>query len=968
MRLSKLALIPVIILFLLPAVKSSAQFSYDIIVNNTNGELKLTVKDAATNEPMPWVTVYLTHPGDTVITNFALSDEKGNVKIKDIPAGRYEVNAEFIGYLPYRKEHTLKGWQTDLGIVKLKENPEYIDAATISAVGNPIVVKKDTIEYNASSFKVGENAMLEDLLKRMPGMEVAQDGSVKVNGEAVDKITVGGRTFFFNEPSLAVKNLPAKIVNKIRVIDKDKESASFSGISGKDDKEKVMDVELKEEYKKGWFGNAKAGGGSTLTPKSDDPLIDSRGGLYNATAMVSAYGEKDQVVILANALNAEESGSGQIYIFRNESQMNGLLSNASGLTTSRLFGANYNTDRIRGCETDASVSYKHQGKDGASTRFRTSWQPSGQDLFTQSTNLVEGQEDGLTVNFGIKNIKRKKAYVNFNTSFSYTDGYRANSQTSETDDAIGNQLNSSSSNTFNTLKSFTSLSDISTGIKNLGKKDRSLSFNAGYDIRFDTGNRTENTRAITSNFQEIKNLTYDIDNDYVSCYGRLAYVEPFGNRWKLRLSFIGNYLSRTDSQDAFSPEGVADDYYSSQTDNRYLKGEGQLLMQYKNDTTDVQFGLSCEVFKNETVSKSLGTVSETGKGDWQVDLAPFLNYRYNAGNNNFSLYYSGNGRQVQSSSLKPVLDITNPVIIRTGNIYLKPSFSHFLNLAYSFNNREKFTFFRIYGYANLSSRDEVEASWFDDSGIRYSVPVNAKKPSLSISLNPTFNRIFGKTKHFSITLYGRASYNSTTSYQAASRLPGLDTESFNYYDFIAGFYGNSKGDKFYSGDSGFSQSRSTTLRWSASASLKYSIDKLDLSIGMSAANAVSRYSLNKSSNLSTWDFKPTFNAMYQPGRGWEFKTDLSYNFYRGYSNGFGSPEWNWNIKAAKTIKKFTLSLSVDDVLNQTRNLRRSSNYEYSEDVYSKILGRFFLASVSFNFGKMNSAKNAKVQNAMWNMM
>ena len=98
MRLSKLALIPFIILFLLPAVKSSAQFSYDIIVNNTNGELKLTVKDAATNEPMPWVTVYLTHPGDTVITNFALSDEKGNVKIKDIPAGRYEVNAEFIGY------------------------------------------------------------------------------------------------------------------------------------------------------------------------------------------------------------------------------------------------------------------------------------------------------------------------------------------------------------------------------------------------------------------------------------------------------------------------------------------------------------------------------------------------------------------------------------------------------------------------------------------------------------------------------------------------------------------------------------------------------------------------------------------------------------------------------------------------------------------------------------------------------
>lgn len=810
--------------------------------------------------------------------------------------------------------------------------------------------------------------MLEDLLKRMPGMEVAQDGSVKVNGEKVDKITVGGRTFFFNEPSLAVKNLPAKIVDKIRVIDKDKEDASFTGISSKNDKVKVMDVELKEEYKKGWFGNAKAGGGSTLTKKNADPLIDSRGGLYNANAMASAYGEKDQVVILGNAMNAEDRDASQVYIFRSESQLNGLLSSTSGLTTSRLFGANYNTDRIRGCETDASASYKHLGKDGASTRFRTSWQPSGQDLFTQSTNLVEGQEDGLTVNFGIKNKKQKKAYVNFNTSFSYTDGYRADSQSSATDDAIGNPLNSSSSSTFNTLRSFSSLGDISAGVKKLGKKDRSITFNAGYDIRFDTGDRTENTRTVTADFVEVKDLIYDIGNDYLSGYARLGYVEPFGNRWKMKLSFTGNYISRTDTQDAFSPDGVADDYYSSQTDNRYLKGQGQLLMQYKNDTTDVQFGVSCEVYKNETLSNSLGTVSETGKGDWRVDWAPFLNYQYNAGRNRISIYYAGTGRQVESSSLRPVLDITNPARLKTGNIYLKPSFRHSLSMSYTFNNREKFTFFRLYSYATMSSRDAVEALWFDDSGIRYSVPVNAEKPTLSISLSPSFNRVFGERRHLTFSLYGNASFNTRTTYQALSRMPGMDIENFNYYDFISGFYGNSHGDKFYSGESGFSESRSTTLRWSATANLKYSIDKLDLTIGMYASNAVSRYSLNKSSNISTWDFKPRLDALYQPGRGWEIRTDLSYNFYLGYSNGFGTPEWNWNIKAAKTIKKFTLSLSVCDVLNQTRNLRRTSSYEYSEDVYSKILGRFFLASISFNFGKMNAAKNAKVEDAMWKMM
>ena len=122
----------------------------------------------------------------------------------------------------------------------MKVNPEYLDVATVSAIGNPIVIKKDTIEFNASSFRVGENAMLEDLIKKMPGMEVSSDGSVTLNGEKIDKITVGGKTFFFNDPTAALRNLPAKIVEKIKVIDKTKDAAEASGIVTKDDKEKVM--------------------------------------------------------------------------------------------------------------------------------------------------------------------------------------------------------------------------------------------------------------------------------------------------------------------------------------------------------------------------------------------------------------------------------------------------------------------------------------------------------------------------------------------------------------------------------------------------------------------------------------------------------------------------------------------------------------------------------------------------------
>ena len=131
--------------------------------------VRLAIKDAKTAEPISWVSVYLVPIGDTTITHFALSDEKGNVLLKEVPVGRYEVNAEMIGYTPHKKEYGVQAhWEAyDLGIIRLEEKPEYIDAASISAVGNPIIVKKDTIEFNAAAFTVGENAMLEDLLKKM---------------------------------------------------------------------------------------------------------------------------------------------------------------------------------------------------------------------------------------------------------------------------------------------------------------------------------------------------------------------------------------------------------------------------------------------------------------------------------------------------------------------------------------------------------------------------------------------------------------------------------------------------------------------------------------------------------------------------------------------------------------------------------------------------------------------------------
>ena len=375
-------------LFETAAVFAQSIVSFDMIQRNRNINVKLTLKDDSTSEPLSWATVYLIPAGDTTITHFAISDDKGNAVLEEVPVGKYELTAEIIGYLPHRQTCTFKHWEEDLGIIRMKENPEYIEASKITAAGNPVLIKKDTIEYNASSFKVGENAMLEDLLKKMPGMEVSDDGSVTVNGEKVEQITVGGKTFFFNDPNAALKNLPAKIVDKIKVIDKKSEEAEFTGISTKDDKKKIMDVELKDEYTKGWFGNAKIGGGSTLVPKGEDGLSDRRGLLYNGNAMATGYTEKDQVVFIGNAYNATEPGAGAVIVTYGGEQDD--YSSMDGLATNAKAGLNFNSDRIKGFTSTISADYSYGTKDSKRRTARTSFRTDATDILSDGTYSGDG--------------------------------------------------------------------------------------------------------------------------------------------------------------------------------------------------------------------------------------------------------------------------------------------------------------------------------------------------------------------------------------------------------------------------------------------------------------------------------------------------------------------------------------------------------------------------------------------------
>lgn len=950
-------------LLLISAGLNAQVISFDMVQRNRNLNVKLTLQDAKTSEPISWASVYLIPQNDTTITHFALSDDKGDVVLKEVPVGKYELNAEMIGYIPHKKVYTFKNWSEDLGIIKLEENAEYIEAAKVSAAGNAIMVKQDTIIYNASSFKVGENDMLADLLKKMPGMEVGSDGSVTVNGEKVDKITVGGKTFFFDDPTAALSNLPAKIVDKIKVVDKDKDAAEFTGISTKDDKEKVMDVELKEEYTKGWFGNAKLGGGTTLTQKGKDELVDDRRLLYNGNAMVSGYTEKDQVVFIGNAFNATEPGSQTfaIYGFGDEDSDFAAM---KGLNSSAQAGINYSTERIKGFESTISVNYKNNGKDAATRSARTSFQNEGPELHTDGTYSGLGNENSVTANIDIKNKEQKKYMLYINPTFKYSDSKVNTSSQSRTYSEEG-ELNSSLSDISSRSKTFRTYGWAGGGIKDIGKKRRSLTLDLSYSYSDMNGWRKEMSQTMLNGTPSLKDLSYDNERSSYDFDAELSYTEPIGEKWAVQTRLTSGVSNSLTEKNAYNADGSSNDYYTSRSHNNYLHEQARLLMQYGNDTLKAQFGLSAEAVKNVISARSLGKETVTGQDEWLMNWAPFASIRYNRNSHDASLYYSGMARQTSGSYTTPTLNISNPIQISAGNIYLQPSFSHHLSAAYSTNNRETFSFFNINLYGSLNTNSMVYASWFDEPGVRYAVPVNSQRPEITTTLYTSYNRPLGQDRKFTFSASAWGTIMSGTSYQAKGRLAGLDLLNFDYNGFMEGFWGNAAGDRFYSGESGFGESRTDTYNWGVMLSFKYSIEKLDATLKGSTNNRISRYTLDPSANINTWSSSVGGNIIYSPGKDWELKTDLSYIFYNGYTSGFGKPEWQWNMSVSKSIKSVTLSLKAADILNQTRSLQRTTSAEYMEDVYSNVLGRYFLFSVSFNFGKMNSKKNSRVEAAMW---
>lgn len=952
------------------AAAASAQvFSIDMLNNVRNIKVGVTVKDKTNGESMPWTSCYLIPVGDTTITHFTITANDGTATFGEVPVGKYTVNVEMMGYLPYRKDHDFSREYGEVDIeVALEADAEYLEAATVSAVGNAITIKKDTIEYNAASFHIGQNDMLIDLIKKMPGFEVGKDGTVKNNGETVDKITVGGRTFFFGNNSAALNNLPAQIVDKIKVIDKKTDIAEFTGVGTSLDREKVMDVELKDDYKTGRFGSLKMAGGATVNPDADkQPLVKDNSPVFNGNGMFTTYSEKDQLVLIGSAQNYQDLSEGVVVVIA-EDDMDSAIDMMSGITTSATAGANINTTRLKGFESTAQVTYNLKHVDNAEQSHSQSFQPGEADLLSDNSFTSASDNNSVGLNLEARKTNTSKWTLNTNHTIKFS---KSSSNRVESNSTYNDFTSlQSESVTNSSSKGISASGNLNAGLRSKKKSGRNITTNFNYSAGANDGESSEISSTVSTQ-TSTRNLLYDNQSRSYSLGGTLGYTEPLTSKFKFQEAFRGSWSGRESDKDAMNGQTLQhDDYFSSWSRSDALSFSSRSTLQYTQGANNLVFG--AELTERNTVirSRSMGMDKTTGEDEWNLIISPFLNYSfYNSEGMNIMIYTSGGNSAPSASNLSTVLDVSNPVQFSTGNVYLRPSHYQTTSINFTKNDRKTFGYYSAYAYVRNGMNQTVQASWFDQEGKRYSIPVNTRKPSMSVDGVFTIRQPVGKSRKFTVSVSGATSIESNTSYQATKRLEGMNISAFDYQAFMNDFWGtDAKGDRFYNGASGFAESVTKEYTLRGIAGLRYSSGGLDIRVSAEQDWNKSLYSLDASANRRTSTTTYELEASYTSKEGWEFSTDLSRYEYRGYSAGYDKPYNLLNVSASKDFGKFNVYLKGNDLLGQTRSLSRTVSQDFIKDTYQLALRRMVVIGISFRFGKADAAKNNVAQSALLNTL
>ena len=897
------------LLMLLMILFSPMAFAQQSGVNVTG-----SVVEQGSDTPIEQATVRLLNVKDSAMVRGVVSARNGSFTLKNVKKGSYLLHITFIGYDPLYQPLQITGKKNPVNVGKLELSDGAIELGEAVVIGKApeVTVRNDTVEYNADSYKVTEGSVLEDLLKKMPGVEVDSEGKITVNGKEVKKVMVDGKEFFSDDPKVASKNLPAKMIDKLQVLDKKSDMAQMTGFDDGEE-ETVINLTVKPGMKQGWFGNAYGGYGSKDR--------------YEGNAMVNRFVNNDQITFMGGANNTNNMGFSDLASTMFSGMgggggRRGGFGAGSGITSSGNAGLNFSKEfKPDKLTLGGNTRYSHSDNDARSKSDRQNILPGDSSSYDNSEAMSRTKSDNFGVDFRLEWKPDTMTQLIFRPSFSLSHSMNDNFSDATTLDNERDTVNTNKSSNYSESNGYNlnASIDFSRKLNNKGRVFSATLSGGNSDSYSDGMNRSD--IVYFNQTDALKNSIIDqrsrYDNKGFNYRAYVSWVEPIGHNNFIQATYSISQrkqeaLKNVYNQDADGIYNVLDSAYSQSYRNNFISQRASLSFKSQRAKFNYTIGLNLD----PSYSSSENFVGDTTLSKITrkvVNLSPMAQFNYMFDKRtNLRIMYNGRTSQPSMTQLQPVADISDPTNITIGNPDLNPRYTNNVFIRFQQFTPEKQRAFMIMANGSYIINDIVSyTSYNQETGVKTTTYKNVNgnySGNVRMMLNTPL-----KNKKFSINSMTMASFANSNGY--------INEEKNTNRNLILSERG---GIDF----------RSSYLDLGVNGNIRY--------------NATSN-SLQKENNQNTFNYGAGgYTTIYLP-LNFKIESDVNWSTNSGYGDGFKQNEVLWNASASKSFLKNnqgTLRFKIYDILRQRSNISRSVTASYIQDSEYNTLGSYFMVHLS----------------------
>lgn len=913
--------------------------------HNLSGTI-LSKTDGAPVE-MATIRLFSYHPTaqgtDSTLVQGAQTTYDGIFILNNIRQGEYKLIISSVGFAEITKTIQMPNHDLDMPTIRLEEQVQHLAEVSVQGRAAEMTVKGDTIEYNTAAYQVSETATVEELLKKMNGVEVDKEGNVTINGEEIKGVRIDGKKFFGDDVQTATKNIPAEMIEKIQVIDEKSEMAKLTGFED-DETERIINLSLKKNRKKGVFGNYSGAVGADMVADNGkwfdyDSHFLENDARYNANIFTNLLLGESQTTIIGGANNTNE--------IRSRRGRGWFGGQNAGITASENLGVNTNIDLTGKLEKkddktefllggDATIN--HSTNDTRTQSQKESYSEEAtyidQDSTQKMTNAWDAQMR-LEMEYQIDSMN--KIILRPQISYSNSRSEQNNDYTYERDSML---INDGYQNQ-KSLQEEISASMRATYNHKFAKPGRALTMRA--NVTFKNTEKNDTTYAFDnlSNTALVDQNTFSTNNA-LSYSLRTSYVEPiYGKNHFLETVLSLSGSNRNSVKDQYSMMDGAyqyDSVYSNALSNNMYTEQLELNYRWVSEKIDLTAG--ARVLATQTYSKTYygGILArDTLYNRW--NWSPNVRFRYKFGQKEFArIVYRGRVNQPTIQQMEPVRNNSDAMNETVGNLGLNPAFSHNIFAMYSKFNPEKFSSMMVGMNANLTQDALTNNTIYDKTGKRYMQTVNSEMIPWYVGAHFMSNTPFCN-KMFQFHSRTAVSYNQRVAYVLREQ------DADEIAQLIAA-------DQLPLGDA----SKTGNFRMSSDLTLRFTHKIVDIGVKNTNVYSLTHNSLNKKNISHIGDWIITGDVTFHLPKSWNIATDVSYTSRHGYQGLTDVNELIWNFSLDKTWANSTLTLKVYDLLNDKKNIVQTVNETSVSYQKFNTLPTYFMLTYTYKLNRMGGLK------------